>query len=50
MTRPVACFLEFGTATNSIVSVTSLDSAGERSAPRAYQESMPQKRVVTCES
>jgi hypothetical protein len=49
MTRPVACFLEFGAATNSIVSVTSLDQIGEHSAPRVFQESMPKKRVVTCE-
>ena len=49
-TYPVACFLEFGAATNSIVSVTSLDLIGEHSAPRVFQESMPKKRVVTCAS
>ena len=49
-TYPVACcLLQFGAATNSIVSVTSLDQEGEHSAPRVFQESMPKKRVVTCE-
>jgi hypothetical protein len=49
-TYPVACcLLEFGAAINSTVSVTSLDPIGEHSTPRVFQESMPKKRVVTCE-
>jgi hypothetical protein len=49
-TCPVPCFLEFGAAPNSIVSVTSLDAIGDPGAPRAFHESMPKKRVVTCAS